>query len=50
MLRRILSNISHNEILREILVVVCYIFMVIVIILALLMMDAKEISFVYANF
>lgn len=50
MLQKISSSIMQNNICREVLIAVANIIMLILIIMALINMDAKEIEFIYANF
>ncbi len=50
MLRRILLNIFQNEYVAYTIRTLSYVVMAIAIMIALLMADAQEIEFVYANF
>ncbi len=54
MLYKTLSNIFQNKFenkfVREIMIALANVTMIILIVVALLMMDAKEIDFIYANF
>lgn len=50
MLRKVLLNIMHNNILKEVLSIIGSIVMIVLIVWTIMNMDTQEIEFVYANF
>lgn len=50
MLLRTLLNIIQNDVVKDCLSVILNVAMAIIVIMALLMTDAQEIEFIYANF